>query len=166
MGLGTSALVEGHVEPGFELVREAFVRNFAERGEVGAAVCVYQCGRPVVDLAGGVISPGNGWPYRSDTLQPVFSTTKGLVAVVANMLADRGLLDLDAPVADYWPEFGQKGKRGIPVRWLLTHQAGLAAIDRVLTFDELLAWGPVVERLAEQEPNWTPGTAHGYHTLT
>ena len=166
MGLGTSPLVEGFVKPGFEQVREAFIRNFTERGEVGGAVCVYEQGHPVVDLAGGVIDQRTALPYRRDTLQPVFSTTKGLVAAVANMLADRAQLDLDAPVAEYWPEFGQKGKQGIPVRWLLTHQAGLAAIDRALTFEELLAWDPVIERLAEQEPNWTPGTAHGYHTLT
>lgn len=155
-----SVRVEGLIEPGFEVVRDAFVRSFTERGDVGAALCVYRWGRPVVDLAGGVIDPDTAMPYRRDTLQPVFSATKGVVAVAANMLVDRGRLDLDAPVANYWPEFARNGKGGIPVRWLLTHQAGLAVIDRPLTLDELLSWDPVVDGLAEQAPNWSrePGT--------
>ena len=94
------------------------------------------------------------------------SVSKGVVAIAVNMLADRQIIDLDAPVATYWPEFAQAGKQGIPVRWLLTHQAGLAALDRPLTLDELLAWNPVIKALEGQEPDWPPGTSHGYHSMT
>jgi CubicO group peptidase (beta-lactamase class C family) len=157
--------VDGYVAPGFEPVRDAFLENFARRGDVGAAVCVYHYGKPVVDLAGGLIEP-TGAPYRRDTLQPVFSISKGVVAIAANMLADRWLLDLDAPVGHYWPEFARHGKERIPVRWLLTHQAGLAAIDTPVSYADFLAWVPMIHRLEDQWPNWQPGTAHGYHSLT
>jgi CubicO group peptidase (beta-lactamase class C family) len=158
--------VEGFVLRGFEPVHAAFVDNFSRFGEVGAAVCVYYRGKPVVDLAGGRTAPDANETYRRSTLQPVFSISKGIVAIVANMLADRGMLDLDKPVACYWPEFAQRGKDGIPVRWLLTHQAGLAAIDEPISRADFLGWEPVIHRLEEQVPNWEPGTAHGYHSLT
>ena len=94
------------------------------------------------------------------------SVSKGILAIAANMLAQQRVIDLDAPVARYWPEFAQADKEAIPVRWLLTHQAGLAALDRPLSRGELLAWTPVIKALEEQRPNWQPGTAHGYHSLT
>jgi CubicO group peptidase (beta-lactamase class C family) len=147
-------------------VYTAFVENFARSGEVGAAVCVYHHGHPVVELAAGFTDRETLREYRLDTLQPVFSISKGIVALAANVLADRAMLHLDAPVACYWPEFAQAGKEAIPVRWLLTHQAGLAAVDRELRYPELLAWEPVIRLLEEQAPNWPPGTAHGYHSLT
>jgi CubicO group peptidase (beta-lactamase class C family) len=158
--------VEGYVLPGFEPVYAAFVDNFATYGEVGASVCVYHRGAPVVSLAAGYTGHESREPYRLTTLQPVFSVSKGIVAIAANMLADGGILDLDEPVACYWPEFAQHGKQRIPVRWLLTHQAGLAAIDELIPYSEFLAWDPVIRRLEEQAPNWEPGTAHGYHSLT
>ncbi|HEX6236659.1 MAG TPA: serine hydrolase domain-containing protein [Acidimicrobiales bacterium] len=158
--------VQGTVEPGFERVREAFERNFADHGEVGAACAIYLHGRPVVDLWGGVADPAGDTPYTEDTLQLVFSSTKGATALCASLLAQRGDLDLDAPVARYWPEFAQAGKGDVPVRWLLTHHAGLPYIERVLTLDEALAWDPPVEALAAQAPVWEPGTAHGYHAVT
>jgi CubicO group peptidase (beta-lactamase class C family) len=158
--------LEGYVLPGFEPLRAAFLDNFARHGEVGAAVCVYHRGKPVVDLAGGYTTPIAKEPYRLSTLQPVFSISKGIVAIAANMLADSGMLDLDKPVVCYWPEFAEGGKDHIPVRWLLTHQAGLAAIDEPISYAEFLAWDPVVRRLEQQVPNWEPGTAHGYHSLT
>jgi CubicO group peptidase (beta-lactamase class C family) len=158
--------VEGYVLPGFEPVYAAFLDNFATYGEVGASVAVYHRGAPVVDLAAGYIDHESREPYRLTTLQPVFSVSKGIVAIAANMLADRGILDLDEPVARYWPRFAQLGKQRIPVRWLLTHQAGLAAIDKPISYAEFLAWDPVIRRLEEQAPNWEPGTAHGYHSLT
>jgi CubicO group peptidase (beta-lactamase class C family) len=158
--------VEGSVRPGYEPVYAAFLHNFASYGEVGASVCVYHRGKPVVDLAAGYLGPDSRPAYRLSSLQPVFSVSKGIVAIAANMLAERGALDLDAPVASYWPEFAQKGKQRIPVRWLLSHQAGLAAIDEAISYQELLAWDPVIRRLEEQAPNWEPGTAHGYHSLT
>ncbi len=158
--------IDGEVAPGFEPVREAFMDNFTQHGDIGAAVCVYQHGRPVVDLWGGVADPETGRPWTRDTLQLVYSATKGATATAAHMLAERGMLDLDAPVAKYWPEFAANGKAGIPVRWLLSHQAGLVALDQPLPLTEALRWDPMTEALANQRPLWTPGTAHGYHGRT
>ena len=155
--------VEGRAEPGFEPVVDAFVANFGERGDVGAACAVSVGGRTVVDVWGGLADRASGRPWASDTLQLVFSTTKGATAICAHLLVQRGLLDLDAPVASYWPEFAANGKGEIPVRWVLSHRAALAEIEGTFTLDEALAWGPVVDALAAQAPNWEPGTADGYH---
>jgi len=157
--------VGGYVESGFEGVRAAFATNFVEHGERGASYAFYVDGTKVVDLWGGV-REDTGEPYGEDTLQIVFSTTKGATAVCAHLLAERGLLDFDAPVVEYWPEFGQAGKDTIPVRWLLTHQAGLPTVDAKLTRAEALAWEPVIHALEVQKPLWEPGVAHGYHALT
>jgi CubicO group peptidase (beta-lactamase class C family) len=127
---------------------------------------VYVGGRKVVDLWGGSADRATGAPYTDDTLQLVFSTTKGATAACANLLAQRGELDIDAPVARYWPEFKAAGKGDIPVRWLLCHKAGLPYVDAQLTLEEALAWDPVIRALEEQAPVWEPGTAHGYHATT
>ncbi|MGQ4373838.1 serine hydrolase domain-containing protein [Streptomyces sp. SAS_267] len=158
--------IDGEVEAGFEPVREAFEANFSQHGDIGAAVCLYQHGRPVVDLWGGIADPDTGRPWTRDTLQLVYSATKGATATAAHILAQRGTLDLDAPVAKYWPEFAANGKADIPVRWLLSHQAGLIALDQPVPLDEALAWHPMAAALAAQRPLWTPGTAHGYHGRT
>jgi CubicO group peptidase (beta-lactamase class C family) len=158
--------VHGTVEAVFEPVRNAFAANFERHGEVGAAFCVHQHGRRIVDLWGGVTAPGSGDPYTADTLQMVMSTTKGVVAIAAHLLAEEGRLDFDAPVAQYWPEFAAEGKGKMPVRWLFSHRAGLAAIDTALSAEDVYAWDPVVKALAAQQPNWEPGSAHGYHALT
>jgi len=158
--------IGGRVEPGFEPVREVFERNFLERGEVGAACCVYLDGRPVVDLWGGTTTAGGDVPYTDRTLQMVASATKGALAIVAHRLVERGELDLDAPVARYWPEFGVEGKENIPVRWLLSHQAGLPAVHRTVTVEEIAGWSGPVAALAAEPPVWEPGTDHGYHAMT
>ncbi|MER6124508.1 serine hydrolase domain-containing protein [Streptomyces sp. NPDC001795] len=158
--------IDGEVAAGFEPVGEAFAANFARRGDIGAAVCVYQDGRPVVDLWGGIADPDTGRPWSRDTLQLVYSATKGATATAAHLLAQRGALDLDAPVAKYWPEFAANGKAEIPVAWLLSHQAGLVALDQPVPLAEALAWEPMVAALAAQRPLWAPGTAHGYHGRT
>ena len=158
--------IGGETAPGFEGVREAFAANLAGNQEVGAAVAVYLHGRKVVDLWGGIADPETGRPWERDTLQVVYSTTKGVTAACAHLLAQRGGLDLDAPVAEYWPEFAANGKAHIPVRWLLTHQAGLPTIDHPITPAEAIAWDPMVTALAAQRPFWEPGTEHGYHGLT
>jgi CubicO group peptidase (beta-lactamase class C family) len=155
--------VEGRVEPGFELVRDAFAVNFERHGDVGAACCVYRDGRPVVDLWGGLADRDARRLWNRDTVALMFSTTKGVTAIAVNLLVQRGELDLDAPVAKYWPEFAANGKEEIPVRWLLSHRAGLADVTAKLTLDQVLAWDPVVNALAEQAPIWQPGTQHGYH---
>ena len=157
--------VTGTVAPGFEPVRDAFERNFAEHGDVGAGFCLYVDGTRVVDLHGGVREPG-GPAYDADTLQLVFSSTKGVTATCAHLLVQRGLLDLDEPVATYWPEFAQAGKADLPVRWLLSHQAGMIDIDRPMEETEALDWDAVTAALAASPPVWEPGTGYGYHAVT
>jgi CubicO group peptidase (beta-lactamase class C family) len=120
----------------------------------------------VVDLWGGVADAATEAPYEEDTLQLVFSSTKGATALCANLLAQRGELDIDAPVTEYWPEFGQAGKGEVPVRWLLCHKGGLPYVAAPMTLEQSLAWEPPVEALAAQAPEWEPGTAHGYHAVT
>ena len=158
--------IEGTVAAGFEPVRQAFAANFAEHGDIGAAVSVYRHGELVVDLRGGVADQETGRPWQQDTLQLVYSATKGVTATAALLLAQQGKLDLDAPVAEYWPEFAANGKADIPVRWLLSHRAGLVTLDQALPLADALSWQPVVDALAAQAPQWTPGTAHGYHGRT
>jgi CubicO group peptidase (beta-lactamase class C family) len=158
--------LHGTVAAGFEPVRDAFAANFERHGEVGASCCVYRDGREVVNLWGGVADQQAARPWTADTLIPVFSTTKVATAVCVHLLAERGQLDLDAPVARYWPEFAAEGKAAIPIRWLLSHRAGLPALEQQVGMDSVLAWDPVVEALAGQRPAWEPGTAHGYHART
>ncbi|MGO1057388.1 serine hydrolase domain-containing protein [Crossiella sp. CA198] len=158
--------IHGTVAPGFEPVRDAFLTNFTDGGDVGAAVTVYQRGQKVVDLWGGVADVDTGRAWDQDTIQLVFSTSKGVTATIAHLLVQRGELDLDAPVAQYWPEFAAAGKQDIPVRWLLSHQAGLAVPEKRFPLAWLAEWDPIVEQLAAQQPNWEPGTAHGYHGVT
>ena len=120
----------------------------------------------MVDLWGGVTEPGGDVAYDPDTLQLVFSSTKGATALCAHLLAQRGLLDLDAPVAQYWEAFVAGGKGGVTVRELLGHRAGLAAFDERISVEDFLAWEPAVAQLASQAPNWPLGEGHGYHALT
>ena len=158
--------IQGECDPRFQEVRDEFARNFRERGEVGAAVCVTAGGRTVVDLWGGVADRRSGRPWERDTLGVVWSCTKGAVALCTHILVSRGLLDLDAPAAAYWPEFGREGKEAITVRLLLCHQAGLPAVRRPLRPGGLLDWDYVVETLAAEAPFWEPGTRQGYHAFT
>ena len=158
--------IDGHCEPRFTAVREQFFANFTERGDVGAAVCVYLDGVRVVDCWGGHADAARTRPFGPDTIVSVASTTKGMVALCAHMLAERGKLDLDAPVARYWPEFAAAGKQDIPVRWLLSHRAGLPAIRRALLAGALFDWTAMTAALAETAPWWTPGERHGYHAVT
>ena len=167
MGLTTTNPVQGHVEEGWGNVADAFRANFEGKpGEVGAACCVYAGGRPVVDLWGGLADREANRPWNEDTITLVASTTKGATAICAHLLVQRGELDLDAPVVQYWPEFGANGKDEIPVRWLLSHQAGLPVIDTPLTFEDACAWHPVIRALEAQKPLWQPGTEHLYHAHT
>ncbi|MGP3950752.1 serine hydrolase domain-containing protein [Streptomyces sp. 7N604] len=153
----------GWADEGFGAVADEFARNFAERGELGAAVAVFVDGRKVVDLWGGTADERTGRPWEKDTAVPVFSCTKGIVSICAHLLAQRGRLDLDAPVADYWPEFARQGKERITTRMVLANTAGIPLAERKLTFQELTAWTPVIHALEEQKPLWEPGTAYEYH---
>jgi CubicO group peptidase (beta-lactamase class C family) len=158
--------VQGTCDPKFQEVRQEFERNFQERGEVGASVCVTVQGQTVVDLWGGQANAGSNTPWQEDTVSVVFSSTKGATALCAHMLASRGQLDLDAPVATYWPEFAQSGKENIPVKMLLSHQAGLPAVRETLPDGAYADWDLIVTALAKEEPFWEPGTRNGYHALT
>src|SRR5438477_3959289 len=156
----------GTTATGFEGVRDAFEANFTKGLEVGASFSAYHRGHKVVDLWGGTADVVTGRAWDERTLALVFSTTKGATAVCANKLAQEGRLDVDAPVARYWPEFAAGGKEDIPVSFLLSHQAGLAWVDAEMSLEEALSWDPVVDALAQQVPHWTPGSRHGYHATT
>jgi CubicO group peptidase (beta-lactamase class C family) len=157
--------VSGKCDPKFERVREEFERNFKEREEVGASVCVTLDGETVVDLWGGTADVDTGEPWKENTVSNVFSSTKGATALCAHILASRGLLDIDAPVVKYWPEFGKAGKENVTVKMLLNHQAGLPHVRNPLPQGAFYDWDIMVHALEEQEPFWEPGTRHGYQFL-
>jgi len=158
--------INGFCDAKFERVAEEFVKNFQERDEVGASVCVTVEGKTAVDLWGGLARPATHVPWKEDTIGVVWSSTKGATSLCAHLLASRGKLDLDAPVAQYWPEFAQGGKEAIPVKMLLNHQAGLPAIREFLPPGAFFSWEGMVQYLERQEPWWKPGSQHGYHALT
>jgi CubicO group peptidase (beta-lactamase class C family) len=158
--------VDGHVEPGFEPVADEFRRNFAERGELGAACAVYLGDRKVVDLWGGHRDAARRRPWQEDTLVLMYSTSKGLAAMTVALAHSRGLLDYDERVSAYWPEFAQAGKADITLRQLLAHQAGLCAVAGRLDPRVLGDLDEVARIVARQKPAWRPGTRHGYHALS
>ncbi|MEV8320962.1 serine hydrolase domain-containing protein [Streptomyces sp. NPDC059900] len=158
--------VHGTVAEGYEPVRDAFVRNFTDLGERGAAVTVYRDGRPVVDLWGGTKSVDGGGDWEHGTAQVVRSATKGVAATALLLLHQRGELDLDAPVGSYWPEFKARGKERVLVRHVLAHRAGVPALDRPLTPSEALDPDLGAAVVAAQAPFWEPGEEHGYHAHT
>jgi CubicO group peptidase (beta-lactamase class C family) len=166
MASASNVSIDGVCDPRFNRVRDVFVENFESRGELGAAVAVTVDNHPVVDLWGGFVDPARSAAWTRDTIVNVYSTTKGLTAIAAHRLVDQGRLDLDAPVAKYWPEFAQAGKDRLPVRMLLNHQAGLPAVRAPLPDDAPFVWDKMTAALAAQEPWWTPGTRHGYHAFT
>ncbi len=156
----------GWTASGWERVDQAFKANFSTRNEVGAAFSAYHRGEKVVDLWGGLADERARTPWEEDTMVITFSTTKGPAAVVANLLAQRGELDMTAPAKEYWPEFATAGKEEATVEHLVSHQAGVPWVDATLSVDEALAWDPVVRALEVQPAVWKPGTAHGYHATT
>ncbi|MFF0031281.1 serine hydrolase domain-containing protein [Streptomyces avermitilis] len=158
--------IQGRCDERFAAVREAFEGNFRERGELGAAVTVTLGGETVVDLWGGWADAARTRPWERETLVNVWSTSKGPTSLCAHILADRGLLDFDAPVAAYWPEFAAAGKGSVLVRHLLSHRAGLAGLREPHSVEQLYDWELTAQRLAAQEPWWEPGTRSGYHALT
>jgi CubicO group peptidase (beta-lactamase class C family) len=162
----TSTDVSGDVDDGYGRVADAFRRNLSSGQELGAAVAVYRDGRKVVDLWGGLRDGTTQAPWQEDTLVNVFSTTKGVASLAVAHAASRGLLDYDAKVADYWPEFAQAGKAAITVRQLLSHQAGLVAVKPPLTIADIADTAVLSARIAAQKPAWSPGSRHGYHAVT
>jgi CubicO group peptidase (beta-lactamase class C family) len=162
-----SVPIGGVCDPRFAAVRDAFAGNFAEHDEIGAAVTMFVGGRKVVDLWGGWADRARTRPWAEDTLVNIFSVGKAITATCALRLVQRGLLDLDAPVARWWPQFAAVGKRQITLRQLMAHRAGLPAISPpMMPAGTMLDWDLMVERLAAQAPWWEPGDGHGYHVNT
>ena len=159
-------VISGSCDPAFGALREEFAINFAERGELGAAVCVSVHGAVVANLWGGWSNVARQQPWTADTLVNVFSVGKGLLAACAARLTGQGLIDPDARVARYWPEFATVGKATVTVRELLSHQAGLPAIRQPLAPGSALDWSLMTRVLADEEPWWPPGSGHGYHVNT
>jgi CubicO group peptidase (beta-lactamase class C family) len=158
--------VHGLCEPAFAALRDALAEIIESGAEVGAALAVHVDAQPIVDLWVGHRDVARRLPWKADTLVNLYSIGKAVTAICALRLVDSGVLDLDAPVARYWPEFAQAGKARLPVRYLLTHEAGLPAIGRDLPPGAMLEWEVMAQALAAQEPWWEPGRAHGYHVNT
>lgn len=149
--------VDGEWDDRFQLVVDAFAANFAQRGETGASLCITVGGETVVDVWGGT--------FGRDTISVVHSCTKGATALCAHVLASRGLLDVEAPVAELWPEFAKNGKEHATVRMMLDHSVGVPVFRRTIERGELYDWDRVVQLLEEEEPFWEPGTRNGYHMI-
>lgn len=161
----TAIEIQGHCAPRHAALKDAFARNFAEDGEVGAAVAMVEDGETVVDLWAGIADPETGAPWQRDTMVCMMSVAKAVSALAVHMLSDRGVIALDTPVARYWPEFAQHGKEAVPVRWALSHLASVPVADAAPR-DALYDWQAMVEGIAAQPPLWPPGTHPCYHTAT
>ena len=158
--------IHGECASRFRRVREAFEGHFRRGREIGAAVAVVHDGEKVIDLWAGWADLAKTQPWQRDTIANVYSCTKAMAALCAHQLVERGTLDLDTPVAEYWPEFAQHGKQRIPVRWLLSHRAAVPAVREILPNEALYDWKLITDALAAEEPWWEPGTKHGYHAVT
>lgn len=160
--------VSGQCDDKFTAIAEEFARNFSERDEVGASVCITLDGETVVDLWGGHFTRDRdtATPWNKDTVTIVYSSTKGATALCAHILADRGELSLDAPVADYWPEFACNGKEKTTVRMMLDHSVGVPVLREKLPDGSVYDWDYMCDRLAQETAFWTPGERHGYHAMT
>jgi CubicO group peptidase (beta-lactamase class C family) len=158
--------IAGFVEPEFAACMDAFRQSFAEDGELGAACAIYRDGKPLLDVWAGWTGKTREVIWTGDTVAPVFSVTKGIAAICVLSLASRGLLDLDTPLAQYWPAFGTHGKNLVTVREALGHRAGVPVIDGPIALAELADTRAMSRRLAAQEPIFAPGSNHIYHALT
>lgn len=158
--------IHGYCDPHFSSVKEVFADNFRNRGDIGASYAATIDGKFMVDIWAGYADAAGTRPWERDTLACLYSTTKTMTVLSALLLADRGQLDLDAPVARYWPEFAQAGKECLPVKYLLSHQSGLAGFDERIPVEALYDWERIIRLLAAQRPWWQPGTQSGYHAIT
>lgn len=156
----------GSVAAGWESVETAFRANFEQGEEVGASVAVYHRGTKVIDLWGGSFDRDDPRPYDDQSLQLVFSTTKGITAIAVGICVQRGLLDYAGQVATYWPEFAARGKGDATVAQLLSHQLGLFSVRGEIALEDALDWSTITARLADTAPEWPIGSTHGYHALT
>ena len=161
----TNIPIHGECAPQFSAVRDVFIESFARQDEVGAAVCVYADGQKVVDLRGGYCDAARRRPWQADTIVCMFSVAKGMAALCAHVLADRGLLDIEAPMVRYWPEFGKRGKERITVKQVLGHMAALVYTDTAPP-GALFEPEVMVTVLEDMQPAWEPGTRGAYHSTT
>lgn len=161
-----TSTVSGTCDPKFAQLKAEFEKNFAERGEVGASVCLSLNGETAVDMWGGVAIKETGEPWEEDTVSIVFSCTKAATALCAHMLIDQGKLDLNAKVGEYWPEFASDGKENTTVSMMLNHESGVPALRAPVKEGGVLDWDYMCDRLAAEEPFWEPGTRNGYHMIT
>ncbi|MCG7606220.1 esterase [Mycolicibacterium sp. (ex Dasyatis americana)] len=161
-----TTVIAGTCAPEFTRVRDAFEDNFAHRREVGAAVAVWVEGDLVVNLWGGSADAAGTRPWQQDTLASVYSGSKGLASTCIHLLADRGEIDLDAPVARYWPEFGQAGKQDITIAMVLGHRSGVIGPREPMNWQQVTDWDAVCARIAAATPWWPPGSAQGYQVVT
>jgi CubicO group peptidase (beta-lactamase class C family) len=166
MELEDGRRIQGFVDAGYGTVMDAFVANFMERHDLGAGCAVHVNGRPAVDVWGGIADARTARPWNHDTAAVIFSCSKGLLAICAYLLVQQGRLDLDAPIANYWPGFGAAGKAAVSVRQAMSHRAGLPALDVDLSREDVLTWDPVVQAIEIQRPLHLPAAGHFYHTLT
>ncbi len=158
--------IQGHVEEGFGSVAD-LLADFVESGrDIGASLGVYHAGRPVVEIWGGHLDRERTRQWQRETLTPIASTSKSLATAAVLLLAERGLIDLERPIAQYWPEFGQEGKGHIAVQLVLAHRSGLTALDGAVSNDDAIALDSVLRRIERQRLWWSPGTRHGYHAIT
>src|SRR5699024_7094028 len=169
-GMGSPPQIHGHTDAAFAAVGEAFRTNFEpsekDPGDLGAALCVIIDGRRVVDLWGGWADLAGTRPWGPDTLVNAYSIGKAMTSFTVLATVPDGLLDLDAPVASVWPEFGAHGKHRVTLREAMSHRAAVAGIDRRVEDDEVFSFDRITTALAETEPWWEPGSTHGYHVNT
>jgi CubicO group peptidase (beta-lactamase class C family) len=156
--------LHGECDAKFAAVRDALAGNFAERGEIGSAVCVYHRGSKVVDLWGGHMDAARHVPWQDDTLSIIYSISKSMCALCVHILADRGELDLEAPVATWWPEFAQNGKATVKLRHIISHNCGVCFADAAKP-DDIYHWGAMIRALEVQAPAWPPETKGAYNTV-
>ena len=166
IGLADGRQISGFVDAGFGPVMDAFVANFVDRHDLGAGCTVYRGGRPVVDVWGGIADPRSGRTWTARTVAVAFSCSKGILAICVYLLVEGGRLALDEPIVRWWPQFGAHGKSSITLRQAMSHRAGLAALDRDLTRDDVLAWTPVIRAIEDQRPRHAPADGHTYHPMT
>ncbi len=160
-----TADLHGTCDGRFEVVRSALQQNLDSGEELGASLVLDIDGDIVIDLWGGFRDQARTIPWSADTITNVWSSTKTVTSLAALMLADRGQLDVDAPVAQYWPEFAARGKQDVRVRHLMSHTSGVSGLDQPAVTEDLYDWDKATSRMAAQAPWWEPGTASGYHAL-
>lgn len=158
--------LHGVVDAGFGAVADLFIANFTERRDVGAGCTVFVGGRRVVDLWGGIADARVGRAWKADTAAVIFSCSKGVLALCVYQLVQDGRLDLDDPIARYWPAFGSHGKEAITIRQAMSHRAGLPSLDLDLTMDDVIHWDPVIQAIETQHPKFTPEDGFLYHAMT